>query len=84
MGWFGLGPLDAAGPRSINVVPIPLRVRPMFAKLPPTAKQRVALAHDTPERSVESAWSGFGLATSDQLVPSQRSTNVPGSVEPTA
>jgi hypothetical protein len=45
--------------------------------LKPTAKQLVAVGHDTPFRlaSVEPSV-GFGLATIDQLVPSQPSTNV--------
>jgi hypothetical protein len=43
---------------------------------PPTAKQLVALVHDTAVRSLDDAPDGFGLATTVQLVPFQRSTNV--------
>jgi hypothetical protein len=42
----------------------------------PTAKQLDVLGHDTPSRAEPVAPPGFGLATIDQLVPSQRSTNV--------
>jgi hypothetical protein len=39
-------------------------------------KQLVALRHDTPNRSLSGEPRGLGLVTSDQLVPSQCSTNV--------
>jgi len=48
----------------------------------PTATQSVALTHDTLPKSLELL--GFGLATIDQLVPSQRSTNVSEDLGPVA
>jgi len=50
----------------------------------PTAKHSVGLAHDTPPNVEADAPAGFGLATTDQLVPSQRSTNVSVPFAPTA
>ena len=41
----------------------------------PTAKQFVVLVHATPLKTVPVAAAGFGLATTDQLVPFHRSTS---------
>src|SRR5258706_5102357 len=51
---------------------------------PPTAKQLVALGQETPLSSLISAPMGFGLVSTDQVVPFQRSTSVVWSVYPTA
>jgi hypothetical protein len=55
---------------STNVVTTPLTSRL------PTAKQLVAVPHDTPYKSALLAPIGFGLATTDQLEPSHCSINV--------
>ena len=63
-----------------QLVPFQCSTKVLVAELvdlKPTAKQLVAVGHDTPLRlaSVEPSV-GLGLATIDQLVPSQPSTNV--------
>jgi hypothetical protein len=66
---------------STNVVTTPLTSRL------PTAKQLVALPHDTPYRLTPLTPIGFGLATTDQLEPFHCSINVDPpttSVPPTA
>jgi hypothetical protein len=57
---------------------------PIEADAVPTAKHLVAVEHDTPERLLERAPRGFGLATIDQRAPSHRSTNVFVDDAPTA
>ncbi len=47
----------------------------------PTAMQLAVLGHDTPVRPLLDAFTGFGLATTDQLAPSHCSTSVPVGVE---
>jgi hypothetical protein len=68
---FGLGTIDQWLPsqRSVSV-----RGTLPAVKLP-TAKQLVALEHDTPFNSV-STETGFGLETIDQFVPFHRSISV--------
>src|SRR5262245_16750989 len=60
--------------RSINVAGLPVPPR----LLKPAATQLVALGHETPSSSAPSPTSGFGLATTDSVVPFHRSTNVRG------
>jgi hypothetical protein len=51
-------------------------VAPKWAEDEPTAKQLVALGHDTPFSSDWIALVGFGVVTTDQLVPFHCSANV--------
>jgi hypothetical protein len=78
---FGLPTIDQVVPfhRSINV-----RGWPLSLRKPPTAKQLVALVQDTPDSKLYIAFAGFGLATTDQLVPFHRTMSVPASALPTA
>ena len=68
---LGLATIDQAVPfqRSVNV----LLVKP--AEDEPTAKQLVGLGHDTAKSALCVAPLGFGLATIDQVAPSQCSAN---------
>ena len=72
--WFGLGTIDHFEPfqRSMSVLVADDAVTDEL----PTAKQKVALAHDTPPSPFCVAPGAFGLATTDQLDTSGRSTNV--------
>jgi len=57
--------------------PVPSHVSTKVFDTPPiwpTATQSVAVAHDTPERTLDSVVVGFGLGVTDQFVPFQVST----------
>ena len=71
--WFGLGTTDHFEPfqRSMSVLVADDAVEEL-----PTAKQDVALAHDTPASPFCVAPGAFGLGTTDQPDASGRSTNV--------
>ncbi|MGO9876712.1 MAG: hypothetical protein ACLPVY_23300 [Acidimicrobiia bacterium] len=80
----GLATIDQLVPshRSISVCGVD--VVDVSTLSSPTAKQLVELEHDTPTSSAPASPVRRGLATIDQLVPFQRSMNVPFPPAPTA